>query len=216
MSFCSSCARWTIAIISICILICTIISVTYSYIKKENEQWSKIIRKNLVFWIILSAMVLACISSIIGLILCCTKNEILSIICSIIIIIAILSKLTAVILSLFFKNIIVDIIDLNWENPKIRNSRQDLEKYFECCGLKEYNPTKDCGIKGDDFYPTCEKQVEKYLDKYLREIRIFAIAIISIELILLICSFYIACCNFNADHKNNELDNSLIFTSLIN
>ena len=195
MGCCSGCARWLIGIISACVLICAVVAAVYVYVKEKDRDWSKLVKNNIPFWFIVFAACCAVVTSIIGFILCCCKSKCLYITYLVIIILVICVEIAAIVLAFCYKDKIIDGIEENWNNDKYRESRLDLERNFKCCGFREPEFVIDCGYKEEPFPTTCYNKIKKEIDDHIKQLRICVIVMACIELVLLICASYLACCN---------------------
>lgn len=204
---CRGCARWVIGIVSACVIICAIVAAVVVYKKEKDKNWSKLVKNNIPFIFILVAMAFAVFSAIIGFLLCCCKKKCLYITYLIIIFIVIIIEVVAIVLAFVYKDKIINGIEENWNNDKkdMYESRKGIEESFKCCGFRD---TKDadglpCGFNttNESAVEDCYDKINEDVKKNMKNLKIAAIVMGCVELLLLICAIYLACCNKKEDDE---------------
>ena len=216
---CIDCSRWTIGIISASILIFSIVFfVEFGQILSKKD-WFKPIRNNcLPFYLVILAVACMIIYSILGLILCFAKKQVLCTIYLVIVILVIALKALTIFLTLYYKDQIFHTIENKWYNHDYINYRNQFENIYKCCGFTSYNPEYNCSYTSSNYF-LCGKFVESSLNNYLNELRGVCIYLIVIDLFPTIFASVLTCCN--DDGKAEEFENkdfesiSSLYNSLI-
>lgn len=214
---CGSCARITIAVISVGFFLISIGFFLGLVDMKDTQPWFKPIRNNCIpFYLLMISASLMIVYAILGFILCFAKNRIIYIIYLVLILILISLKLFIIVLTLSFKNNILNTIEKNWFNQKYIQYRNDFEREFKCCGFKTYDPKKGCGYYSQKVY-LCGAFVEWALVEYLNQLRGVTTYLILIEILPAILASVLTCCNDEKNDESKETESNIsMYSSLIN
>lgn len=213
---CSSCARYTIAIISVFFFLISIGFFLGFVDMKDDQPWFKPIRNNcILYYLSLIAASFMIVYAILGFILCFAKEKILYVIYLLMILMLIILKIIIIILTLYNKNGILKTIEKNWYKQKYNKYRYEFEEDFKCCGFTTYDPKQKCGYVSQRFY-LCGVFVEVALIQYLDQLRALSIYLILIEILPAILATVLTCCNDeNKDENNENESNTSMYSTLL-
>ena len=198
--------RWSIAIISVCVMILSILATAIIYHDENEKDWSKLSMKNIPLIFLFATIGVAFFSSIIGIFLCICQIYEMYITYFIIMIIIIIFEFVGVIICFFGKDIIIKEIEKNWGNEEYKNSRIEVEKSYKCCGFKNIYQEVDCGyISEDNQTELCFNKIIEEIKDNMISLKISIFAITAIELIELICALYLVFC----DDPKNSVENDI-------
>ena len=118
---CTTCVRWWLVIISIGFLIFSLAFFAGFIDKMDNQSWFKPIRNNCIgYYLIIISVVFIAIYSLIGLIFSCVKKKNLYLTYLILVLITALMEVAAIVISLNFKDSILNTVENKWYNSKYK------------------------------------------------------------------------------------------------
>ena len=202
----ASFAKFIICGVNVAILIAVVVAaaVCYSNLKSDTDstKYIELFKTSTAFQIFIGVIVVVAITTVIGCLLICWDPQWFRVVYFVFLFIVVVMEVVAIAIIAKYTDKTMEYIDEKWTDEEFKSAVNATQYTFNCCGFN--NTTDDqklvCESQGLNYTVTCYDALYTKVQENLDSFMYGTIALVVFQVVLVLLSFYWACCYKEEDH----------------